>query len=197
MEGADFLLKTVRARVHVPDAEFEEYMTLTELRCFRKNEIIIPEGAIQRFNIFIIKGCIRTFTTSTGASEKTIYFAEEGYWTGDLESLRNSVPAKHNFQALENTKALTMTKDKWEYSYKKFKWIADVHALGLQRRSAKLSEHIGRILSDTPEANYLRLLRERPALIQRVPLYHIASYLGISPETLSRIRKKLADSGIS
>jgi CRP-like cAMP-binding protein len=197
MENTDILLQTISTKVQVPDEEYSEYLALTELRVFKKGEIVIREGDIQRFNIFIIKGCIRTYNVAADGTEKTIYFAEEGYWTGDLESMRNALPAKHNFQATEQTHALTLATEKWEYTYKKFKWIADLHALGLQKRSAKLSEHISHILSDTPEANYLRLLQERPKLVQRMPLYHIASYLGISAETLSRIRKKLAGPHIS
>jgi CRP-like cAMP-binding protein len=197
MEGTDILLKTLRLKTHVPDDEFMEYISLAEMRTFKKGELIVQEGAVQRFNIFIVKGCIRTFNISADGTERTIYFAEEGYWTGDLESMRNSVPSKHSFQALEETHAITLLKDKWEYTYIKYKWVVDIHALGLQRRTAKLSEHIGRILIDSPETNYLRLLKERPALIQRVPLYHIASYLGISAETLSRIRKKIAVAHIS
>lgn len=196
MANTDILLQALRSKVYVPDDEYREYIALTELRNFKKGEVIIRQGTVQRFNIFIVKGCIRTYNVGADDTEKTIYFAEEGYWTGDLESLRNATPAKHNFQALENTQALTLTKDNWEYTYKKFKWVADIHALGHQRWAAKLSEHIGRLLSDTPEANYLRLIKERPTLVQRVPQYHIASYLGISAETLSRIRKKIA-TGIS
>jgi CRP-like cAMP-binding protein len=197
MYNTDILLQTLRSKVEVPDNEYAEYIALTELRIFKKGEIIVHEGSIQRFNIFIIKGCIRTFNIAADGTEKTIYFAEEGYWTGDLESMRNQTPANHNFQALEETHVLTLSRDDWEQTYKKYKWKADIHALGMQRRMIKLSEHIGRILSDPPEVNYLRLLKERPKLVQRVPLYHIASYLGISAETLSRIRKKIVSESIS
>lgn len=197
MQPADFLLQTINTKVHVPLDEFEEYVTMTELRRFKKNEIIIPEGSQQHFNIFIVKGCIRTYNIAADGTEKTIHFAEEGYWTGDLESMRSGAPSKHNYQALEETTVITLKRDSWELAYIKYKWVAELHAMGLQRRAAKLSEHINRILCDTPEVNYLRLLKERPKLMQRVPLYHIASYLGITAETLSRIRKKIAQTGIS
>ena len=192
MTNTELLLRTLRQKTEVPDEEFAAYLNDTEVRQFKKGEVIIRERAVQRFNIFITKGCIRTYDIGEDGIEKTIYFAEEGYWTGDLESLRYQKPATHNFQALEDTEAITLPADKWEDAYNKYKWIRDMHALGLQRWATKLSEHIGRIISDTPEANYLRLQKERPTLVKRVPLYYIASYLGISPETLSRIRKKIS-----
>lgn len=192
------LLQTVRLwGVTVPDEEYEEYIKLSQFRSYKKGDHIFRSGDIPRFNVFILKGCLRTYHIGVDGSEKTIHFAEEGYWTGDLESMRNAKPTLQNPQALEDCEIITLTKDKWEYAYKKFKWIADIHALGLQRRAAKLSEHIGRILTDTPETNYRRLMEERPSLLQRVPLYIIASYLGVSAETLSRIRKKISSEPIS
>lgn len=178
----------------MPDEEYGEYLSLCEMRKYKKGEHVFREGDIPRFNVFIVKGCMRTYYTGADGTERTTHFAEEGYWTGDLESMRNSMVTQQNLQALEDCEVITLSRDKWEYAYKKFAWIVAIHALGQQRRAAKLAEHIGRLLTDTPETNYLRLLKERPSLIQRVPLYYIASYLGISAETLSRIRKKISTS---
>lgn len=192
--NTDILLQTLRSRVAVTDDEYAEYISLCEDKHFKKGDIIIRAGSIPRFSIFVLEGCIRTYYIGTDDTERTTYFAEEGYWTGDLDSMRNAAPTQQNFQAIEDTAVLTLTRDKWEYAYKRFSWIAEVHALGQQRRATKLAEHIGRILTDTPETNYLRLMKERPRLLQRAPLYYIASYLGITAETLSRIRKKISQS---
>lgn len=192
--STDILLQTLRARVNVPDDEFEAYLSLCEMKHFRKGEHIFTQGDIPRFNVFITKGCIRTYYTGEDGTERTMHFAEEGYWTGDLENMRSSKPTQQNVQALEDTDVITLSREKWELSYQKFTWIQAIHAMGQQRRAAKLAEHIGRLLTDNPETNYTRLLQERPKLAQRVPQYYIASYLGITPETLSRIRKKLAGS---
>jgi CRP-like cAMP-binding protein len=190
--NTDILLRTLRSKVSLPDDEYQEYLSMYERRLYKKGDHVLREGDIPRFSIFIVTGCMRTYYVSEGGAERTSYFAEEGYWTGDLESMRNCKATSFNVQALEDCEVLTLSLDKWEYAYKTFAWVATIHALGQQRRAAKLAEHIGRLLADSPDVNYLRLLKERPALVQRVPQYYIASYLGVSPETLSRIRKKIS-----
>ncbi len=192
--NADLFLSALRSRVIVPDDEFQEYLEKAEFRHFNKNEHLFRQGDIPRFSSFITKGCIRTYYISDDGSERTTLFAEEGYWTGDLDSMRSGKATQMNIQAMEDTDVITFSREKWEWGYEKFEWKRTVHAMGQQRRAAKLAEHLGRLLTDTPESNYLRLQQERPKLMQRVAQYHIASYLGVSPETLSRIRKKLSGS---
>jgi CRP-like cAMP-binding protein len=178
----------------VPDDEFAAYIAFCDTRLYKKGEHVFKHGDIPRFNVFITKGCMRTYYIGADGTERTTLFAEEGYWTGDLESMRAMAPTQQNLQALEDCEVITLGREKWEYAYKTFPWIAAIHAMGQQRRAAKLTEHLGRLLTESPEANYLKLVQERPKLVQRVQQYYIASYLGISPETLSRIRKKLSAS---
>ena len=188
------LLNALRSRVTVPDDEFEEYIAMCVPKHYEKNEILLRSGDIPRYNIFVSRGCVRTYYVGEDGTERTTMFAEEGSWTGDLENMRAGKATQQNLQALEDTDIITLARDKWELSYEKYEWLRAIHAMGQQRRAAKFAEHVGHLLTDTPETNYLRLLKERPKLVQRVPQYYIASYLGISPETLSRIRKKLSAS---
>lgn len=192
--NTDILLQAFRSKVQVPDNEFEEYLNLCEQRTYKKGEHLYREGDIPRFNIFIAKGCIRSYYVANDGTERTTILAEESYWIGDLESMRNQTPTKQNIQALEDCEVITLERDKWELTYVKYQWVAQTHAIGQQRRAAKMIDHVGRLLSESPEANYLKLLEDRPTLVQRIPQYYIASYLGISPETLSRVRKKISGS---
>lgn len=187
-------LQALRSRTHVPDKEYEEYLSMCEQHTYKKGEHLCREGDIPMFNIFIVKGCIRSYYIGEDGTERTTILAEEGHWMGDLESMRNQTPTKQNIQTLEDCDVITLDKDKWEIAYKKYEWAALIHAMGQQRRAAKMIDHVGRLLTETPEANYLKLLQERPTLIQRVPQYYIASYLGVTAETLSRVRKKLSGS---
>lgn len=192
--NSDLLLQALRLRVHVPDDEFREYIAMAEHRHYKKNEHLFRAGDIPRLSNFITKGCIRTYYAADNGTERTTLFAEEGYWTGDLDNMRTCKPTQMNLQALEDTDVITFTREKWELAYEQYEWKRALHGMAQQRRAAKLAEHVGHLLTETPETNYLRLLRERPKLLQRIPQYYIASYLGVSPETLSRIRKKLSAS---
>ena len=187
----DILFNAISSRVvSPPREEYAEYLSLTKTRSYKKGEHIIEEGEIQKFNVFVAKGCIRTYFKSDDGKERTTRFAEEGEWTGDLESLRSQRPTQQNLQALEDTDIITLSLENWEYVYGKFAWMVELHAAKQQKTATYLTQHIGTLLNDSPEANYEKLMQERPTLIQRVLQYYIASYLGISPETLSRVRKK-------
>ncbi len=186
------LLHALRSRTAVPNDEYEEYLSMCEQRSYKKNEHLCKEGDIPRSNAFIVKGCIRSYYIGENGTERTTILAEEGYWIGDIESMRNQLPTKQNIQALEDCDVITIARDKWEIAYETYEWFAKIHTLEQQRRAAKMIDHVGRLLTETPEANYLKLIQDRPTLIQRVPQYYIASYLGISAETLSRVRKKLS-----
>lgn len=189
--NSDLLLQTLRSRVSVPDGEFQEYIAMASSRHYKKNEHLFRGGDIPRFSYFITQGCIRSYHVGKDGTERMTLFAEEAI---GRVTLRICGQARQlNLQAVEDTDVIVLTRDKWELAYERFTWLRAIHAMGQQRRGAKLAEHVGHLLTDTPETNYLRLLKEQPKLLQRVPHY-IASYLGISPETLSRIRKKLSAS---
>jgi CRP-like cAMP-binding protein len=186
----DILFNAINLRVNLPLADYAEYLSFTKIHSYKKGEHIIQAGEILKFNVFIAKGCVRTYFNSDDGKERTTRFAEEGQWTGDLESLRKQKPTQQNLQVLEDTDIVTLSRENWEYVYKKFAWMVELHAAKQQKEAMYLTEHVGTLLNDSPEENYARLLRERPTLVQRVPQYYLASYLGISPETLSRVRKK-------
>jgi CRP-like cAMP-binding protein len=188
------LLEALRLRTSVPDDEFSEYIAMAESRHYRKNEHLLRQGEIPRYSNFITKGCARIYYVGEDGTERTTLFAEEGYWTGDLENMRKAKSTQLNVQALEDTDVIVFPAEKWEQAYEKFAWLKVLHAQAQQRRAAMLAEHVGHLLTDTNETNYLRLIQQRPKLVQRIPQYYIASYLGISPETLSRIRKKISAS---
>lgn len=187
----DILLQALKQRVQFSEEDFHEYLKLTKLRFYKRNEHIIQTGEIPAFNVFVSKGIVRTYYLTEEGKERTVRFAEEGWWTGDLECFRGRKPTEQNLQALEDTEIITLTLENWEHAYKTFPWMVKLHAMKLQKETAALTERMGHMLNDSPEANYERLMKERPSLLQRVPQYHIASYLGLAPETLSRIRKKI------
>ncbi len=166
-------------------------MALFEQKKYKKNEHVFRSGEIVKHNIFVIKGCFRQYFLNEEGKEHIIYFAEERWWAGDLISMRNGTPTNMNLQALEPSEVLIMSTKNWEFAYSNFPWYADMHSKGHQRWTMKLQQQMGQMITDSAETRYLRLLKERPALFQRIPQYQIATFLGITPEALSRLRKKI------
>jgi CRP-like cAMP-binding protein len=184
-------LEELKKRISIPEGQFDKFLQLWEYRQYKKNEFILKAGEIPKFSIFVLNGCLRQYLVNEKGEEIIVYFAEERHWIGDLPSMRNKTKSIYNFQAIEKCDLLIISAENWEKAFAEFPWWTEAHIKGYQMWAARLQQQMADSLTETGETRYLKLLKEKPKLFQRVPQHFIASYLGISPETLSRIRKKL------
>lgn len=184
-------LEELQKRVTIPAGEFEKFLALWEFKKFNRNEFILCAGEIPKFSIFVLKGCLRQYIVNDKGEESIVYFAEERHFIGDLASIRSKTISNYNFQAIEECELLTISAENWEQAFVQFPWWTEAHLKGYQKWAALLQEQMAERHTLTGEARYLNLLKAKPNLFQRVPQHYIASYLGINPETLSRIRKKI------
>jgi CRP-like cAMP-binding protein len=187
-------LEEIQKRVVIPEGEFEKFLALWEFKKFNRNKFILKAGEIPKFSIFVLKGCLRQYVVNEKGEESIIYFAEERHFIGDLSAVRNKTISIYNFQAIEACELLTISAEHWEQAFINFPWWTEAHVKGYQKWAALLQQQMVERHTLTGEVRYLNLLKAKPQLFQRVPQHFIASYLGISPETLSRIRKKIFNS---
>ncbi len=160
-------------------------------RRVKKRQFILQEGEISRHNTFVVEGCFKMYLIDPNGKEHNLQFAIENWWIGDIGSFHNNTPTKLNIEALENSIILQINKEdqlKLFTDYPKFNRIFRVLAenamIGLQRR-------VLQNISSTAEERYLDFLERYPQLFNRISNVQIASYLGVTPEFLSTIRKKL------
>lgn len=172
--------------------EFVHFVTLLTPRKLAKHEHYLRAGEVCTHVAFINQGCLRYYYLKDG-NEFNGQFFFEGTWIGEYQSFLTGQPSIQYFDALENVELLVMQHRDLQKLYtdlpqfERFgRVLAENVVIGSQRRTASL-------LFDSPEERYLKLIAERPKVVERIPLHHIASYLGIKPESLSRIRKRLAD----
>ncbi len=184
-------LEELQKRIAIPEGQYEQFLQLWEPKTFKRNEFILQAGEIPKFSIFVLKGCLRQYVVNEKGEESIVYFAEERHWIGDLPAMRSKEVSNFNFQAIEDCELLTISAENWEQAFVQFPWWTIAHLTGYQKWAAKMQQQMADLNTKTGEARYLTLLKEKPNLFQRVPQHYIASYLGISPETLSRIRKKI------
>ena len=170
--------------------ELEEEINKIEfVKCFDKGTIILEEGNISNECFFIIKGCIRSFYIKDGEEKTTEFFTEEQAVVPSVYG--NKIPSKHYLECIEDTIAGVGTPELETEMYLKFPQIESLNrALG-EAIMAKHQDTFAEFKMTSPEERYLALLKNRPDLIQRAPQHQIASYLGIKPESLSRIRKRI------
>jgi len=186
-------LEEIKKRIVIPEGEYEQFLALWEIKKFKRNEIIMKAGEVPLFSIFVLKGCLRQYVVNEKGEESIIYFAEERHFIGDLPALRNNEKSNFYFQAIEACELLTISAKNWLLAFEQFPWWTTAHLFGYQKWAAKMQEQMAALHTTTGENRYLNLLKEKPSLFQRVPQHFIASFLGINPETLSRIRKKITN----
>ena len=187
----NLFLEELQKRVSIPEGQFEQFLELWEFKTFKRNEFILNAGEIPKFSIFVLKGCLRQFIVNEKGEESIVYFAEERHFIGDLPAIRNKSISVYHFQAIEDCELLTISSENWEHAFVQFPWWTEAHLKGYQKWAASLQQQITDMQTQTGEVRYLNLLKAKPNLFQRVPQHFIASYLGLSAETLSRIRKKI------
>jgi CRP-like cAMP-binding protein len=177
----------------IPDGDYEKFLALWEPKEVKRNEMIMQAGEVPKCTVFVLKGCLRQYIVSEKGNEHIIYFAEERHFISDLTAMGSGSISNYNLEATEKSELLIASVANWELAFKQFPWWTQAFIKGQQKWTAKMQEQIAGSISETAEAKYLKLLKTRPTLFQRVPQHYIASFLGINPETLSRIRKKITE----
>jgi len=163
--------------------------SLFSARKVKKGHLILHEGDLTKVDIFVASGCLRTYTIDNNGKEHIIQFSTENWWTGDI-SVNSNAPAQCFIEALEDSEILVADANSIEKLINYIPGLETFYRVALQKSAAVKNERIVSSLSKTAEERYDDFLKKYPSLIQRVPQHMIASYLGISPETLSRIRKQ-------
>jgi CRP-like cAMP-binding protein len=175
---------------NLTNSEWEEINSLFEVKVFNKNEFILEEGNVCRYFYLLESGLIRFFYSYNG-NDFTKTFTIAPYCFTSKISFRKQEPSKEGIQAIEKTKV-------WQISYHQYKNLEKINAWNQFMRN--ILNEIQEFSEDfylqaktmTAEARYNKLLEDYPSdLIQKIPLKHLSSFLGIAPQSLSRIRKKL------
>lgn len=177
----------------IPAGDYEKFLALWEPKEVKKNELIMRSGEVPKCTVFVLQGCLRQYIVSEKGDEHIVYFAEERHFISDLPAMGSGTISNYNLQATEKSQLLIANVSNWELIFKQFPWWAHAFMKGQQKWTAKMQEQIVASISETAESKYLKLVKTRPSLFQRVPQHYIASFLGINPETLSRIRKKITE----
>lgn len=160
------------------------------VKAFKKETILLKEGQISKDAFVVIKGCIREYYIRNG-EEITSAFYTEFQSAVNFDSMANKKPSKYYFSCTEDTTVAIMNSEKETDLYKRFPRFGEVCRVEMEKILGANQEAFSIFKNASPKERYLNILKNRPDLIQRVPQYQLASYIGVKPETLSRIRKKI------
>lgn len=162
------------------------------IKTYEKGALLMREGQIARNAYYVIQGIVREYEL-VGGEEKTTAFYSEGQSAINFNSIVNEAPSKVNFVCGEQTTVAVLNSEKEKELYKKHPRFETFCRKGMEQMMGVKQSQLAEIITLKPEKRYEKLQQERPELLNRVPQYQVASYLGISPEALSRIRSRLTN----
>lgn len=186
----DLILSNVSRHIQLTSEEVKIFTSVLRLRKVRKRQYLLQAGDINYTENFVNKGALRAYTVDAEGTEHIAMFGVEGWWISDLYSFLTSTPASQYIDALEDSEVFSIEKGDLERLCEE---VPKFNRFFLKLLQNAFVAHQRRILaanSKTAEEQYLEFVKRYPAIEQRVPQHQIASYLGLSPETISRIRRQ-------
>jgi len=175
------------------DLDKEDTLVLSSLlKSFsvKKKQFLLEEGQVCRANYFVVKGCLRLYFIDIKGAEHTTQFAIENWWISDLTSFLFQKPSEFYIQASEATEITAIEHHHYEEIFRKIPKLERYFRLVLQKAHQASQMRIRYLYSMTGEERYHHFNNLFPNFVQRVPQYMLASYLGFTPEFLSKIRAK-------
>ena len=187
----DILISHIQNKVSLTEEEKTELQSFFSVKKLKKKQYLLQEGDVCKCLSFVNKGLLKSYFTDEKGGENINMFAFEGWWISDFKSFINQEKAVLNIDAVEETELLMITLEDYDKLMLKIP-VMDRYFRILYQNSLVTKDY--RLIASnsyTAEEKYLQLIQKNPEMIKRVPHNLIASYLGLAPETISRIRKKI------
>lgn len=188
----EVLFTQVREKIQLTEPDAGLIKTFFSPKKIRRRQYLLQEGDVCRHLVFVEKGLLRSYNVDEKGTEHMIHFALEGWWMSDTYSFLSGEVSSYNIDAIEDSELLLITLQGFEEMMLKVPVMERYFRILFQNNIISKERRLISSISDSAEEKYVRLAESSPQLVQRIPLNMVASYLGITPETLSRIRKKLA-----
>lgn len=186
----DVFVKYLKEKVEISDKELEIVHAASTIRKLRKGQSILHEGEVWAITCFIASGCFRLYRFDDEGTDHTARFGIENWWISDQESYNHQKPSAYNIEALAASTVIVWTKAKWDELLLTIPAMQKFNEELLARGYEASQRRIFSLISHTATEKYLDFQKTYPGVFNSVPLHMVASYLGISRETLSRIRRE-------
>ena len=186
------LEKSLAKKVNLAKAEWESIKPFFIPKKLRKRQYLLNAGDVCQYFCFVEKGLLRSFSVDKNANEHVVQFALEGWWISDMGSFLSGDTAVYNIEAIEDSELLLLTRQAMDEMLDQVPKMERYFRLLMQNNIVVLQRRIVGVLSLSAEEKYKRMMKLYPDILQRSPQQYVASFLGITPETLSRVRKQVS-----
>ena len=188
----DLLISNISRHLSLTGEEIEFFTSLLRSKSLANGEFLLREGDVCKYESFVVKGCLKTYYLDEIGVEHIIDFSIEEWWADDLYSLLTQTPSRSNIKAIENTDVLQISKTDLELLYQKIPKFERFFRILFQNAYIAQREQINLALSASAQERYLLFVKKKPYAEKRFSQKDIASYLGVTPQFLSVLKKKLS-----
>lgn len=189
--NCDLLLSNISRHISLDPEETEFFLSLLKARALKNGEFLLREGNICKYESFVVKGCLKTYYLDENGFEHIIDFSIEEWWADDHYSLLTQTASRTNIKAIEDTEILQISKPDLELLYQRVPKFERFFRILFQHAYIAQREQINQALSASAEERYVLFLKQKPYAEKRFSQKDIASYLGVTPQFLSALRKRL------
>jgi CRP/FNR family transcriptional regulator, anaerobic regulatory protein len=186
------ILNSIKSLIPLKEEEEQAFLSILSVKQLKKKEFLLQEGKICTKISFINSGCFRLFYNVDGVENTRQFFFGDSWYT-DYESFLTGQTTVENVQALEPCEVVQLKKDDLYKLYSQYPIFEKVGRIMAENAFLSVSKLNKMLTNEEPQQRYLNLIQQRPDVVQRIPQHYIASYLGVQPESLSRIRKRIFD----
>lgn len=184
------LKNTFEKILKIKDEDWNIFESILEIKKLKKKEYLLKQGQICRGIYFLSEGIVRTYHINNYKEVNTAFYFQNDFLR-EIESMANNTPSQNYIQAIENSTVFYIDKVKLATLYEKSDFYQKLGRMILESLTISEQKYSSFLASYSPKERYLYILENRPKLIEQIPLQYLASYMGISRESLSRIRKRV------
>ncbi|MDC1161882.1 Crp/Fnr family transcriptional regulator [Tenacibaculum sp.] len=182
------LIEYIRRYISISEVEIDTFQSYLKPKKIKKQEFLLKQGQFCKSRYYIKKGCIRLFYIDNKGNEQIIHFGIDNWWITDYESLINKTSSKLYIQAIENTELFELSQESFDELCNQLPQTEQLFRKIMEKRYIAIQKRIEFMYSLNGAELFKTFISENPEFTQRVPQYMIASYLGMSPEFISKIK---------
>ena len=186
----DKLIQNLHFYTPLQAEEIQRIVAEVPIKTLKKGSLLLREGQIPQVCYYVFKGCVREYYLVDGEEKTSEFYLEGDSISDDLGKIERK-PSRKYWECLEDTTLSVFTQGQEEKMFRLFPFMETLCRIETEKKFGQFRELMAFYLGSSPEERYLNLLQTRPNLLNRVPQYQLASYLGVKPESLSRIRGRI------
>jgi CRP-like cAMP-binding protein len=184
------LIEYISNFISLEKTEIDAISAVIQIKDYKKGQILLKEGMVAQISYFNLKGCVRLFYLVDG-EERTTFFYTENQFITSIRSFTQREPSNHYLECIEDCTLALIPYDIEKKLLHEFPKLETFSRKVLEQELGNYQDMLSNYIISNPEQRYLDLLKNKPQLLQRIPLYQLASYIGVKAESLSRIRNRV------